>query len=59
MYLTKQFIMIYLFQKLQMRSRNYIDRLSNHCNPLVISLLDDTKEMRRLKRHFILDLPFR
>lgn len=40
-------------------SANYLQRLSNHCNPLAISLLDDTEEVRRLKRHHILDLPFR
>lgn len=40
-------------------SENYLGRLSNHCNPCAISLLDDTEEVRRLKRHHILDLPFR
>lgn len=40
-------------------SAKYLDRLSNHINPLAISLLDDTHEVRRLKRHHILDLPFR
>ena len=40
-------------------SENYLDRLSNHVNPLVIALLDDTDEVRRRKRLHILDLPFR
>ena len=38
---------------------NYLNRLSNHCNPLAIPLLDETEEVRRLKRYHILDLPFR
>lgn len=40
-------------------SNNYLERLSNHVNPLAISLLDDSEEIRRLKRNHILDLPFR
>lgn len=40
-------------------SANYLNRLSNHPNVLVITLLDDTDELRRLKRPHILDLPFR
>lgn len=40
-------------------SANYLERLSNHVNPLAISLLDDTEEITRLKRYHILDLPFR
>lgn len=40
-------------------SSRYMERLSSHTNPLAISLLDDTHEVRRLKRHHILDLPFR
>lgn len=40
-------------------SEKYLTRLSNHVNPLAISLLDDSEELRRLKRYHILDLPFR
>ena len=40
-------------------SANYLERLSNHCNSLAILLLHDTNEVRRLKRHHILDLSFR
>ena len=40
-------------------STGYLDRLSNHTNTLAISLLDDSFEIIRLKRHHILDLPFR
>lgn len=40
-------------------STRYLDRLSNHNNILAISLLDETEEIRRLKRHHVLDLPFR
>ncbi|KAI8115980.1 RNA-directed DNA polymerase from mobile element jockey [Lucilia cuprina] len=40
-------------------SGNYLERLNQHMNPLAISLLDDTEEVRRLKRYHILDLPFR
>lgn len=39
-------------------SKHYLDRLSNHNNLLAIMLLDDTNEVRRLKRKQILDLPF-
>ena len=31
-------------------SENYLERLSNHCNPLAIVPLDNTNELRRLKR---------
>lgn len=40
-------------------SHRYLQRLSDHCNPLAIALLDDTYDTRRLKRFNILDLPFR
>lgn len=40
-------------------SSRYLGRLSRHQNPLAISLLDDTNEVRRLKRFHVLDLPFR
>lgn len=40
-------------------SEKYLTRLSNHVNPLAIALLDETDEIRRLKRYHILDLPFR
>lgn len=39
-------------------SSKYLTRLSNHTNTLAISLLDDSDEIRRLKRNHILDLPF-
>ena len=39
-------------------STNYLIRLSNHPNVLAITLLDDSDEVRRLKRLHILDLPF-
>lgn len=39
-------------------SSNYLQRLSNHTNTLAITLLDDTDEIRRLKRKHVLDLPF-
>ena len=33
--------------------KRYLDRLSNHRNPLAISLLNESKELRRLKmKHF-------
>ena len=40
-------------------SERYLQRLSDHINPLAISLLDSTYEIRRLKRNHVLDLPFR
>lgn len=40
-------------------STRYLDRLSNHPNLLAINLLDETEELRRLKRIHVLDLPFR
>lgn len=40
-------------------SERYLQRLSDHINPLAISLLDSTTETRRLKRNHVLDLPFR
>ena len=40
-------------------SSKYLERLSNHTNLLAISLLDDSEEVKRLKRFHILDLPFR
>lgn len=39
-------------------SSNYLNRLSYHPNVLAISLLDDSDEVKRLKRLHILDLPF-
>lgn len=46
-------------KEIQIYSEKYLQRLSDHTNPLAISLLDDTMETRRLKRSHILDLPFR
>ena len=40
-------------------SSKYLERLSNHTNLLAISLLDDSEEVKRLKRFHILDIPFR
>lgn len=40
-------------------SERYLDRLSNHTNTLAINLLDDSDELKRLKRFHVLDLPFR
>lgn len=40
-------------------SSRYLQRLSDHINPLAISLLDDSLAIRRLKRVHVLDLPFR
>lgn len=40
-------------------SHRYLQRLSDHINPLAISLLDESEEVRRLIRHHVLDLPFR
>lgn len=40
-------------------SERYLNRLSNHSNILAINLLDDSDEIRRLKRFHVLDLPFR
>lgn len=45
-------------EEIKKRSANYLGRLSNHTNILAISLLDDTEEVKRLKRPHILDLPF-
>lgn len=39
-------------------SSNYLNRLSQHSNVLAITLLDDSNEIRRLKRLHVLDLPF-
>lgn len=38
---------------------NYLQRLSDHVNPLAIALLDESTVTRRLKRVHVLDLPFR
>lgn len=40
-------------------SSKYLTRLSNHSNILAITLLDETENIRRLKRLNVLDLPFR
>lgn len=40
-------------------TKKYLDRLSNHINPLAVCLLDDSEEINRLKRYHILDLPYR
>lgn len=40
-------------------SAKYLLRLSNHTNPLAIMLLDESNDVRRLKRYDVLDLPFR
>lgn len=45
-------------EEIKRRSSRYLQRLSNHSNPLAISLLDDSEEIRRLKRVQVLDLPF-
>lgn len=37
-------------------SKNYLERLSNHPNPLAISLLNNQNETRRLNRKHVLDL---
>lgn len=39
-------------------STTYLNRLSSHPNLLALNLLDDSDEVRRLKRRHILDLPF-
>ena len=41
--------------EIKKNSENYLNRLSNHCKPLVISLLNETEEVRTLKRYHILD----
>lgn len=46
-------------EEINLYSTRYLERLSNHPNLLAISLLDDSNEVRRLKRLHILDLPFR
>lgn len=45
-------------EEIKRYSSNYMNRLSYHENILAITLLDDTNEVRRLKRRHILDLPF-
>lgn len=40
-------------------SENYLEKLSHHVNTSAICLLDTTNETKRLKRHHILDLPYR
>lgn len=40
-------------------STNYIDKLYNHSNYLAVDLLDNGDDVYRLKRHKVLDLPFR
>ena len=40
-------------------SNRYLQRLSDHVNPLAIALPDESEEVRRLNRHHVLDLPFR
>ena len=40
-------------------SEKYLQRLSDHINPLAVALLDDNTDTRRLKRAHILDLPSR
>lgn len=49
----------YIKDEINRFSLRYIDRLSNHCNAFAISLLDETEEVRRLKRFHVLDLPYR
>jgi hypothetical protein len=40
-------------------SKKYISKLENHPNHLALNLLDNSITVYRLKRHTILDLPFR
>lgn len=49
----------YVKDEINNYSSRYLQRLSDHINPLAISLLDESEETRRLKRVHILDLPFR
>ena len=39
-----------ILEEIRRFSENYLGRLSNHINPLAIALLDETEEVRRLKR---------
>lgn len=50
--------MPFIKSEIKRYSSNYLARLSNHTNVLAIALLDETDEIRRLKRNHILDLPF-
>lgn len=45
-------------EEIKKYSMNYLNRLSSHENILAIALLDDSEEVRRLKRLHVLDLPF-
>lgn len=49
----------YIKDEIKKFSQNYLKRLSDHPNVLAITLLDDTDEVRRLKRPHILDLPYK
>lgn len=45
-------------EEIKSRSSKYLARLHNHVNVLAITLLDESQEIKRLKRRKILDLPF-
>lgn len=57
--ILKDLLMPSVREEITRFSERYLERLSDHVNPLAISLLDCSDEARRLKRHHILDLPFR
>ena len=48
----------FIKEEIRKFSSSYLGRLSNHTNVLAITLLDETEEVRRLKRKHVLDLPF-
>ena len=49
----------YVLSEIRKFSNKYLQRLSDHVNPLAISLLNDSDEVCRLKRYHVLDIPFR
>ena len=48
----------FIKEEIRRFSSRYLERLSNHTNVLAITLLDETDEVRSLKRKYILDLTF-
>lgn len=56
--IQRDLLMLPVREEVRKISDRYLERLSNHINPMAVSLLDSTTETRRLKRKHVLDLPF-
>lgn len=46
-------------EEISKTSNKYLTKLNNHPNFLAVNLLDNSEEIQRLKRHSVLELPYR